>query len=98
MAIFYFMCRPIIDPLIIIYIISFIYTIVSCIQKGIKRNKIKFTSHIAVIIAVVFICFNNSEIFKSERILTALLKDYLYALELVFRKNGKVENNVYGFL
>ncbi len=100
MLLYLFAYRLIIVPIILLYIYSFIGTNYSLIKnKGINyTNKIRTTVHIIVIVLIVAFNLYHSEIFRSDKVMTAILKDDLFHYRLVFRKNGKVENRVYGFL
>jgi len=49
-----------------------------------------------VISLVVLLNVAESDLLKSKRVMTAILKDDLFHYKLVFRKNGRVENHVYG--
>nr|WP_319571638.1 hypothetical protein [uncultured Draconibacterium sp.] len=86
----------VIIPIIITYLVSIIETIFSLITKGVKKNKIKLISHLIVILTIVIITVYNSDILKSKRVLTATLKDDLSLQTLIFRENGKCENNING--
>jgi hypothetical protein len=88
----------IIIPIIIIYLISFIKTIISLIKKGFHQNKINVISHSILFLSILIFNVYDSEIFKSRKIMSAVLKDDLYHYRLVFRENGTVENQINGFL
>lgn len=98
MIIWLFTLIIIIIPIIILYLYSITETIISIIRKGKKTSKIKLTAHGIVLVSILAFNLHHSEIFKSERILTAVLKDDLCHLRLVFRKNNTVENQINGFL
>ena len=85
-------------PLIIFYLISLIETIIAIRKKGKKTSKIKLVSHGLVIIVLIIFNLYNSELFKSNIIMSAILKDDLYNYRLVFRENGTVENKINGFM
>jgi hypothetical protein len=88
----------IIIPIIIIYLISFIKTIISLIKKGFHQNKIRIISHSILFLSILIFNVSDSEIFKSKKIMSAVLKDDLYHYRLVFRENGTVENQINGFI
>ena len=96
MIIFLLSYGLVIIPIIITYLVSIIETIFSLITKGVKKNKIKLISHLIVILTIVIITVYNSDILKSKRVLTATLKDDLSLQTLIFRENGKCENNING--
>ncbi len=86
--------------LLLLYIISAIILIVNLLKTGIKANKPNLILHTTLWIYIGVIWSTQSEIFKSERILSATLRDDLYDYELVLRKNGKCETNcngIFGF-
>jgi len=91
-------CRFILFPIIILYIISFFETIISVIRKGVKNNRLKIIAHIIIIVAITTFSLYHSDLFKSKRILTAILKEDLFYYTLIFRENGSVENEIDGFL
>jgi len=88
----------IIIPIIILYTFSIFDTIISLIRKGYRTNKIKLTAHGIVLISIFVFNLYHSEVFKSEPIMTAVLKDDLYHYRLVFRKDKTVENQIIGFM
>lgn len=96
MFIFFLSYALIILPVLLLYVISFINTLISAIRKGIKQNKIKIISHLLLLIAILIINLLQSELVKPKRILTATLKDDLFRYTLIFRENGNCENEVYG--
>nr|WP_320021257.1 hypothetical protein [uncultured Draconibacterium sp.] len=96
MIIFLLSYGLVIIPIIITYLVSIIETIFSLITKGVKKNKIKLISHLIVILTILIITVYNSDILKSKRVLTATLKDDLSLQTLIFRENGKCENNING--
>lgn len=85
-------------PVIILYIVSFINTIASISNKGIKQNRIKAISHGLVIMAMVGSYVYDSDLFKSRRVLTATMYDDLFSYTLILRENGLCENDVNGFM
>lgn len=86
----------IIIPIIILYIVSFGDTVISLIKRGFKQNKIKIIFHGLVLLTIILTNILQSDLFKSERILTATLKDDQFYYTLVFRENGSCENQVSG--
>lgn len=86
----------IVIPIVLLYIFSFFDTTISIIRKGKQTSKITLTVHLLVILTIIFFNLFHSDIFKSRRILTAILKDDLYHYRLIFRENGNVENQVNG--
>jgi len=83
-------------PIVLLYIFSFFDTTISLIRKGKQTSKIKLTVHLFVILTIIFFNLFHSDIFKSRRIMTAILKDDLYHYRLIFRENGDVENQING--
>lgn len=96
MLLYFFSYGLFIIPIIILFVVSFIDTIVSTIKRGIKDNKIKVIFHGTLLFMIVLFNVFQSDIFKSPRILTATLKDDLFHYTLIFRENGTVENEVNG--
>jgi len=96
MFIFLLSYSAIILPIIILYIISFFETIISIIKRGVKNSKIKLIAHTIVLIAIIIFNLYHSELFKSKPILKAILRDDLFHHTLIFRENGKVENQIQG--
>jgi hypothetical protein len=96
MVIFLFSYGLIILPFVILYIFSFISTIILLIIKGFKKNRIKALSHIFLILIIIAFNIFQSEIFKSKIILKAILKDDQYNYTLIFRENNKCDNIVNG--
>lgn len=86
----------IIIPIIILYIVSFGDTVISLIKRGFKQNKIKMIFHGLVLLTILLTNILQSDLLKSERILTATLKDDQFQYTLVFRENGSCENQVFG--
>lgn len=87
-------------PLIILinlcYTVSFVETLISFLKESRRVSKIKTIAHSAVLLSMLFLKVYHSNLFKSERIMTAVLRDDLFHFQLVFRKDGKVENHVAG--
>jgi len=96
MVLYLFSYGLFIIPIVVLYIISFIDTIVSIIKRGIKHNKVKVIFHGTLLLMIVLFNVFQSDIFKSKRVLTATLKDDLFYYTLIFRKNGAVENKING--
>lgn len=86
----------IIIPIFLLYILSITDTVVSLIRKGKQTSKIKLIAHGIVLFSIFAFNLYHSEVFKSERIMTAVLKDDLYHYRLILRKNGNVENQTNG--
>src|SRR5690606_1351257 len=96
MLLYFFSYGLFIIPIIILFVVSFIDTIVSTIKRGVKDNKIKVIFHGTLLLMIVLFNVFQSDIFKSPTILTATLKDDLFHYTLIFRKDGTVENEVNG--
>jgi hypothetical protein len=88
----------IIIPIVILYLITLIGTIIKLSKNGIKANKLIFGTHLIFIIFVFTTKLIESEIFKSKIVLSGTLKDDLYHYTLILRDDGTCENNVNGFL
>ncbi|MBU2557267.1 MAG: hypothetical protein KJ578_05735 [Bacteroidetes bacterium] len=86
----------IIIPITLLYIFSITETIASIVRKGKQTSKIKLTAHGIVLFSILIFNLYRSEIFKSESIMSAVLKDDLYHHRLILRKNGNVENQTNG--
>ncbi len=90
----------IIIPLLLLYVISFFDTLISLIRNGRRTSKTKLITHGVVFLTIIMFNLYHSDLFKSEKIMTAVLKDDLYHYRLIFRGNGNVENQangVFGF-
>ncbi len=98
MMIFLFSYSFLILPILIIYLISIIETISSIIKNGLKKNKIKFVAHLIGVLFIVVNSFDTTDLFKSERLITAILRDDLFHYTLILREDGSCENNVVGFM
>jgi hypothetical protein len=96
MIIFLLSYPLLIIPFLLLFIISFIETLVSLFRKGKRVSKIKVRAHSAVILSVILLNVYYSDVFKSDRVLTAVLVDDLSMQRLVFRENGDVENQING--
>lgn len=86
----------IIIPLILLYLLSLFEMIYSTVKNGIKRNLIKFISHLLTFLFIIFFIIIHCESLKSPRYLTAILDSDSDSFELVLRENGKFENTVSG--
>lgn len=87
---------PIVISVIIGYLISLFETLISLVRKGWKLNKIKVAFHGLLLLFISSFLLFQSELFKSKRILTGILKDDLYHYILILRENGECENEVFG--
>ncbi|MFV0420399.1 MAG: hypothetical protein ACK5KT_16945 [Dysgonomonas sp.] len=83
-------------PVILLYIASGLNTIISIVESGFIHNKIKIYSHSLVILFITTLYLYNSEIFKSEKILSARMKDDLFYYTLIFRKDNNCEIDIVG--
>lgn len=84
--------------IVVLYITSLAETLVNLLRKGNQHVKMRVIVHLIVLIAFMAFNIHNSEILRSDRVLTATLRDDLFHYTLVFRKNGKVETHENGFL
>lgn len=82
--------------ILLVYIVSAIETLVSLLQKGMSISSVKLFSHGLVFITIILSSLYESETFKSDRIMTAVLKDDLFNYRLIFREDGTVENQING--
>lgn len=85
-------------PILILYGISIISTLISLLKKGKRVGVVTLIAHELTFSVLVGFYLYESDIFKSKHIMTAVLKDDLFHYRLVFRKNGVVENQINGFL
>ena len=93
--ILWFVSYPIVGIIIfLLYIFSLIDSLISIINK--KKSKIKLTVHSFIITTILIINLFESELFKSDRIMSAVLYDDLFHYRLIFRENGSVENEAGG--
>lgn len=83
-------------PVIILYGISFVETLVSLFRKKFAYNRIKLAAHGAVLLIIIFSGIFQSELFKSKIVITAVLYDDLYQYKLLLRESGSAENQVNG--
>ena len=86
----------IILPILLLYIISFFDTLISLIRNSKKTSKTKLITHGIVFLTIIIFNLYHSDLFKSEKVMTAILKDDLYHYRLIFRENGNVENQANG--
>ncbi|NVK84774.1 MAG: hypothetical protein HWE21_10665 [Cytophagia bacterium] len=84
--------------IVVLYITSLAETLVNWLRKGTQYVKVRVIVHLIVFLSFIAFNIHNSEILRSERVLTATLRDDLFHYTLVFRKNGKVETHENGFL
>jgi hypothetical protein len=80
----------------LIGLISFIETVIYLFKKGLRKSKIKLFSHGSVFLVLILLGLCHSNLFKSKEILTATLHDEHFSYTLIFRKNGEVENHIFG--
>jgi hypothetical protein len=85
-------------PMVIVYLISFIVTIIKLLKRGIKSNKLVFGAHLFLIVFLVTTSLIEADFFKSKIVLKGTLKDDLFYYTLLFREDGTCENNVNGFM
>lgn len=93
-------------PLLLACLILMMNTIISVRKEGLAKNKINVAAHLLVIVAFMLFHFidvnkyikDYKESQKSERVLTAGLKDDLFYYTLIFRENGDCEHEINGFL
>ena len=93
-------------PLLLACLILMINTIISVSKEGLAKNKINVTAHLLVIAAFMLFYYIDVDKYikdykenrKSERVLTAGLKDDLFYYTLIFRENGDCEHEIAGFL
>ncbi|RZL37283.1 MAG: hypothetical protein EOO96_05345 [Pedobacter sp.] len=88
----YFLSFPyLITTIFITYVVSFLETLASLLKNGFRTNKIKRVFHVSLLSFIVLLTVFQSELFKSKKILTAVLEDDLYRYTLILRKNGNCE-------
>ena len=88
MVIYLIMYSWIIVPLIIIYVITLLITLIRVIRNGAKKNKLLLYTHMFGILMIVSFNVYQSELFKSRILLDATLEDDLSNINLVLRENG----------
>jgi hypothetical protein len=98
MILFMIAYSVIVIPILLLYIFSFFDTILSLIRKGKMISRVKLIVHMTIFLVIAMLNIYHSELFKSEKIMSAVLNDDLYSYRLIFRKNGVVENQVNGML
>jgi hypothetical protein len=91
MIVYLIMYRWILFPLIIIYGISFLITVIKIIKGGIKSNRVLFYTHTFGILTIIIFNLYQTELFKSKILLNATLFDDLSSINLVLRENSKFE-------
>lgn len=82
----------------VLYIASLAETLINWLRKGVQSVKVRVIVHSIVLLSFIAFNIHKSEILRSDRVLTATLKDDLFHYTLVFRKNGKAETHENGFL
>ncbi len=85
-------------PFILLYLVSFFETLFSALMYWKKVSLIKKISHGTVILIVMNLWIGNLEYFKSQEMLTAVLRDDLFHYTLVLRENGSCETETTGML
>lgn len=85
-------------PLLGIYFVSLMSTLISVIKAGLKENKLHILILTLPIILFLASCIYDAEFHKSSKILTAVLIDDLFYYTLIFRENGDCEHEIAGFL
>ena len=83
-------------PLLIIYVITGILTLISLFNLGIKRNTSALFIYSIGIICIVLFTFYHSELFRSKIILDATLHDDLSNINIKLRENGKFSSTTSG--
>lgn len=81
----------IIVPIVLLFTFSLIETTISLVRIRTQTSKVKIFSHGMVLISFLALSLYHSEIFKSEKLMTAVLSDDLNQLRLTLRKNGNAE-------
>lgn len=85
-------------PIIILYIITFIKTLIEVEKSGFKNNKLTVVANLLFIVFILTTSLIESDVFKSKRVLSGTLKDDLFHYTIIFREDGTCENNINGFL
>ncbi len=93
-----FMYWYLIIPVLIIYLISLLRFIFKILKTGFRKNKVITLIHSLFLIFLLLTFVFESDLFKSKRVLTGILKDDLSHQTLIFRENGSCENDIVGFL
>ena len=100
MVIYLIMYSWIIIPMIIVYVITFLISLIKIMQLGIKPNRILFYTHTFGLLTIIGFNLYQSELLKSRILLDATLVDDLSSINLVLRENGQFEtttNGMFGF-
>ncbi|SFT86986.1 hypothetical protein SAMN04489724_2455 [Algoriphagus locisalis] len=97
MIIWMFSYGVIISSIVLLYVFSFLDTLISLFRKGKATSKVKLVAHGTVLLVILGFNLYHSELFKSKSIMIASLKDDLFYYRLIFRENGNVENQINGF-
>lgn len=85
-------------PVFILYLISFIDTLLEQIRRGFNIKSIKLISHLIVLFSFFVAYVYQSDLLKSKVIMSATLQDDIYNYKLTMRENGKCEIKVQGFM
>ncbi|MBI9060082.1 MAG: hypothetical protein JEZ01_20110 [Labilibaculum sp.] len=83
-------------PLVLLFSITLLITIILVIREGVKINKLITISHGISLIVILLFFLHNSELLKSKKVLDASLIDDLSRIDLIFRENGNFETNISG--
>jgi hypothetical protein len=98
MTIYLLMYWWIILPIIFVYLICLIATIISIISCGFKNKIVAFYIHLIGIVTLSAFSTYKSELFKSEIVLNAILIDDLSSINIVLRENNHFETTTNGML
>ncbi|GHV14063.1 hypothetical protein FACS1894169_02280 [Bacteroidia bacterium] len=85
-------------PLLGIYFVSLVSSLISVIKAGVKENKLHVLILSLPIILFLASCIYDTEFLKSPKVLTAEFKDDLFYYTLIFRENGDCEHEISVFL
>lgn len=85
-------------PLLGIYFVSLMSTLISVIKAGVKENMLHVFIVSLPIILFLASCIYDAEFHKSSKILTAEFKEDLFYCKLIFRENGDCVHEIAGFL
>ena len=96
MIVYLIMYRWILLPLIIIYGVTLLITLIKTIKDGINSNKALFYTHLVGLLAIIIFNLYQSELLKSKILLNSTLEDDLSSINLILRENGKFETNSSG--
>ncbi|PKQ61979.1 hypothetical protein BZG02_13645 [Labilibaculum filiforme] len=83
-------------PIVILFGITLLISIILIIKEGIKNNKLISISHALSLLVILLFFLYNSELLKSNKVMDASLIDDLSRIDLIFRENGTFETNVSG--